>query len=106
MMLLPPTALKAVSALPSMAAMGNMATIAASGRGRPPQPLPVPNRGLPQPREGHRYGRTRRLAGSHGQRTHGHRPGIEDVEATRQLSRIDQPCSAQFSQEQDHDLMC
>lgn len=36
MMLLPPTALKAVSAFPSMAAMGSIATIVASGRGRPP----------------------------------------------------------------------
>lgn len=47
MMLLPPTALKAVSALPSMAAMGNMATIVASGQGRTPQPPPMPHGAAP-----------------------------------------------------------
>lgn len=47
MMLLPPTALKAVSALPSMAAMGNMATIAACGRGQPPQPPLTPHGAAP-----------------------------------------------------------
>lgn len=99
MMLLPPTALKAVSALPSMAAMGSMATIVAPARGTTAAAAADAARAPPQPCEGNSYRDPyagQRDARRRGQKTVG-KCRLQRAGATRHPTRIDAiPSSRQF----------